>query len=452
MPQESLVINKIAESNEMSKNKISVDVDVYSRKDHRFAFNMHGEWVDAKQTMYTENQFFFCECPDKHKMKLVKPSGMCGKRPFCDYFAHVQSSNKKHKTIETKLSCIPSSESLEHRTAKQRLRELVGFYFFPTFRCQKCSIEKIIDTKGCSVSIEVVSDDKRWRYDCLLKKETFAVAAMEVFHTHITGYDKTQSIRSSGLEIAEFKSIDVLSMPRGCRTKLNNLKMQVGTCERCLHEILLEETNAGIKEYLSNEIKVLKYQERVIAKCYWRQHAIRTALHITDMHEMCQALICISLFRLKINVPRLGEISFTKAIRWMNGVLVHGFDRHLPTKMMCIFLVRDRNTVHNSQWKHPLVETDFHIFLHCSTIIRELSSLDEDSIVLKDCRWPILKNIEENYGICANCGVKGHDSNICRIKFCMRCGRNGHLHQKCFARSDVISQQLPTITLNHWQR
>ena len=148
------------------------------KRDHQFAFNIQGEWVDAKQTMYMENQTFLCECPNKHKMKLVKPSGLCGKRPFCDYFAHVQTSSKKQKNDESKPSCIPSSESLEHRTAKQRLREMVGSYFFSTFHCQKCSTERIVDTAGCSVSIEVVSDDKRWRYDCLLKKDSNAVAAL----------------------------------------------------------------------------------------------------------------------------------------------------------------------------------------------------------------------------------------------------------------------------------
>ena len=111
----------------MSTNRITGNLP---GRDHQFAFNIRGEWVNAKQTTYTENQTFFCECPNKHKMKLVKPSGICGKRPFCDYFAHVQYISKKQKTDESKHCCIPSSESLEHRTAKQRLREMVGSYFF----------------------------------------------------------------------------------------------------------------------------------------------------------------------------------------------------------------------------------------------------------------------------------------------------------------------------------
>lgn len=521
----------------MSSNRIKIDLSTIPDRNHQFALNSEGEWVNAEQTTYMENQTFFCECPNKHKMKLVKPSGICGKRPFCDYFAHVQYSSKKQKTDEPKFSCIPSSESLEHRTAKQRLREMVGFYFFSTFRCRKCSLETIVDTVGCSVSIEVVSDDKRWRYDCLLKRGALAVAALEVFHTHLTGSEKTQSVRSSGLEIAEFRSLDVLNISKECRTKLDNLKMQVGLCENCLiqasftwarhclydewievrrqewgvgrnymlheklmkerklkllqasyqwamdclydewievnrqekavvinytlHEqivrerelklqnrleVLLEKSKTWIMECFFDEMEEIQYQESVKENCYLRQHEMRAVLQITDRHKMCQALICVSLSKIKINVPCFGVISFTKAAEWANGVLVHGFDRQLPTKMMCIFLVGDTRTVHISQWKHPSVESAFHIFLHYGTILRSLNSLEADLVLLKDCRWPILKNMEENLGMCANCGVLGHRSSDCRVLFCMRCGRNGHIRKECFESKDVINQYLTTRT------
>ena len=390
------------------------------------------------------------------------------------------------------------------------------------------------------MSIEVVSDDKRWRYDCLLKKGTMAVAALEVFHTHLTGAEKIQSVRSSGLEIAEFRSLDVLNIPKECRTKLDNLKMQVGLCENCLlnesyqwakhclydewfevnrqelearrnywlyaklikerklkllrasyqwardclydewieviqqerdiminyllHEqrvkelelklqnrfkFLLEKSKNWIMECFFYEIEEIQCQETVKARCYLRQHEIRVALQITDRHKMCQALICVSLSKMKINSPCLGVISFTKAAasEWMNSVLVHGFDRQLPTKMMCIFLVGDKSIVHTSQWKHPSVESAFHIFLHCGTILRYLSSLEDDVVLLKDCRWPILKNVEENHGICANCGVLGHCSSDCHALFCLRCGRNGHIRKDCFESKDVIDQYL---TYRRW--
>ncbi len=68
-----------------------------SHQDHQYAFDISGNWVNAQQTKFKQYQIFFCECPQKHKMKLVKPSGRCDKRPFCDYFAHVQPRQKGRK-------------------------------------------------------------------------------------------------------------------------------------------------------------------------------------------------------------------------------------------------------------------------------------------------------------------------------------------------------------------
>ena len=61
-------------------------------RDHQYALDIRGEWVNAKVTKYRKHSVFFCDCPAKHKMKLVKPSGRLGKRLFCDYFAHVSKS------------------------------------------------------------------------------------------------------------------------------------------------------------------------------------------------------------------------------------------------------------------------------------------------------------------------------------------------------------------------
>ena len=460
-----------------------------SHRDHQYALDIQGVWVNAKQAKKIENQVFFCDCPNKHKMKLVKPSGMCGKRSFCDYFAHIQYTNKKQRTDDTKISCVPSSESVEHRMAKQKLREMVGSYYFVASRCHNCSREKIIDTKGCSVSIEVVSVDKCWRYDCLLKKGTLAVAALEVVHTHATGFDKVKSVRVSGLEIAEFRSADVLRMPKEGITKLDNLKIHTGKCRKCLlkasyqwirdclydewhevsrqekattenyallkkmmkdreleikrrYEFLLDESKKWIMYCFTDEINEIQSQESDVWKYLLRQHDFRNALQITDTIKKCQALVSLSLDRLKINVPLVGIISFTKAVEWTDGVLVSGFKKRLPTMTMCIYLVSNRSSVHDSQWKHASVKSAFHIFLHCSTILRELSSLEESSVELKDCKWPILKEIEERHGICANCGTHGHDSASCSFLFCMKCGRTGHLRGDCFARRDVINQSL----------
>ena len=158
-------------------------------------------------------------------MKLVKPSGLSGKRSFCDYFAHVSDKQTINEPI-----CSVGGESLEHRMAKHKLREMAGSYFFATSHCQCCHSEMIVDSAGGSVKLEVVSDDKLWRYDCLLKIENMEVA-LEVVYKHLTGNVKVDSTRKSGIEIAEFRACDVIEMQG--RTKLDNIKMRIEMCHNC---------------------------------------------------------------------------------------------------------------------------------------------------------------------------------------------------------------------------
>jgi hypothetical protein len=194
---------------------------------HQYARDILGNWVNATQTVYKPYQDFWCECPERHKMKLVKPSGLSGKRTFCDYFAHVSDKRPENESI-----CGPDcgGESLEHRLAKHKLREEVGSYFFPISHCQCCHSEVLVDSAGGSVKLEVVSADKLWRYDCLLRIGNVDVA-LEVVHTHLTGCAKVDSTRNSGIEIAEFRAGDVMEMQG--RTKLDNIKMRVEMCHNC---------------------------------------------------------------------------------------------------------------------------------------------------------------------------------------------------------------------------
>jgi hypothetical protein len=216
--------------------------------DHRYAFDSDGNWVDAKKTEYKKYLEFTCDCPAKHRMKLSKPSGLPGKRPFADYFAHCTPCKKqKHLgqpedpnlSENLKISCVQGGESVIHKNAKHALRKLVGSYFFVTSRCRCCNSEVIQDTIDCTVSMEIASNDKRWRYDCLLKKNDKALVAMEVVHTHASGTDKITSVRASGLEIVEFRAEDVMEMetknvdaPRE-RTKLQNTKIRTEICNSC---------------------------------------------------------------------------------------------------------------------------------------------------------------------------------------------------------------------------
>ena len=120
---------------------------------HQYALDVSGEWVDATRTEYVKHSRFFCDCPARHRMKLVKPSGSFGKRRFCDYVAHSVKRIKLNDGTSTPLpTCASGGESELHRKAKHVLREMVGGYSFATFRCSQCWVEEDEDTRGCSVA------------------------------------------------------------------------------------------------------------------------------------------------------------------------------------------------------------------------------------------------------------------------------------------------------------
>jgi hypothetical protein len=53
----------------------------------KYALDTNGSWANAKLTEYKKHSRFFCGCAERHSVKLVKPSGDLGKRPFSAYFA-----------------------------------------------------------------------------------------------------------------------------------------------------------------------------------------------------------------------------------------------------------------------------------------------------------------------------------------------------------------------------
>jgi hypothetical protein len=235
-------------------------------KPHHYAFDSNGNWVDARKTVYKKYQSFSCGCPGRHEMKLVKPSGKPEKRPFCDYFAHKSQTTKRHKNDTQNTPAISKcggGESWKHIMAKHTLREHAGSYYFTTFRCNVCFHESIYDSNGCSVSMEVTSNDKQWRYDCLLKKNNLAAVAMEIVHTHLTGSTKVNSVRESGIELVEFRADDVIEAITNLKegqVKLENIKIRSGVCDTCC---LMTQFNTEISEQLKLEnIIRLEYEKR----------------------------------------------------------------------------------------------------------------------------------------------------------------------------------------------
>ena len=205
----------------------------------QYALDANGSWANAKLTEYKKHSQFFCACVERHPVKLVKPSGELGKRPFSDYFAHITRSEQDAADGRAVRSC-GCTESPEHFNAKHKLREMVGRYTFTTFRCSYCRNTGIIDSAACEVVVEKTSRDRKWRYDCLLRTGGKDVAALEVLHSHKVTREKASSVRDGGLEIAEFRAEDILHLLTDSPSKtvhLENLLMRhVTCCEKCIKQ------------------------------------------------------------------------------------------------------------------------------------------------------------------------------------------------------------------------
>jgi hypothetical protein len=404
------------------------------QRDHQFALDNHGNWVNAKKTRYSQYSVYNCDCPRKHKMKLVKPSGALGKRGFCDYFAHITKRQKTSASADHRRPmCVTGGESLLHKRAKHALRELVGGYKFAVFRCCRCGEERHEHTEGCSVRIEVRSGDGKWRYDCLLVRGSTPVVAMEVVNTHRTGDEKAVATRASGLEIVEFRAQDVMQMmEEGCgRTVklIENLQIRTGICDTCLVEGSLK----WMRDCYADELHELICQEEAVAFNYARVDTLNRVLAVEPYYRRCKLLLRLAMKRrLRISIPMIGEITCSVTEMWQHGVLASGFSIPLPTHQICIFLLQQDSDAYNVRWQYGSIRREFHVFLKCSTVANRLGSLAEELVCLKDCRWAILKWLEQSSGVCANCGKPGHGSALCDVRFCLKCGRLGHLNRGCY--------------------
>ena len=218
--------------------KCKTDVCVLGVSDDnmQYALDTNGSWANAKLTEYKKHSRFFCGCAERHSVKLVKPSGELGKRPFSDYFAHITRSEQDAADGRTVHSC-GCTESPDHFNAKHKLREMVGQYSFTTFRCITCHKRRVTYSRGCEVVVEKASKDRKWRYDCVLRSGGKDVAALEVLHSHKVTREKASSVRDGGLEIAEFRAEDILRLLKDTPSKtvhLENLLLELGTCESCV--------------------------------------------------------------------------------------------------------------------------------------------------------------------------------------------------------------------------
>jgi len=208
---------------EISNHELFKVQPAHTRMDkHQYARDTDGNWVHARDGI--KGVPYFCDCPTRHPLKLVPPSGLEGKRPFSDYFAHYGGS-----------ICMSGGESMKHRLAKHRIRELASTLSFAINKCRQCGFTKNFQSNGHTVQLEVRSYDKRWRYDTVAFDQLgAAVYALEVVNTHYSSQEKIDSTRSSNYQdmgFAEFMADDVLESTNGW---LHNIRtLEYPDCPRC---------------------------------------------------------------------------------------------------------------------------------------------------------------------------------------------------------------------------
>ena len=173
-------------------------------------------WLHASNA--TRDGQYTCDCPDGHRVCLKLPSGRENVEYRGPHFSHLPKSDTE---------CRKGGESLEHKAAKHKLREMRGQYSFVTEKCPECKCEKWETCANGTVDIEVRSADGRWWYDCLYRSELYSVA-LEVLHTHATTLEKIVSTRESGVHMAEFSASEINAMQPGAQ--LLNLQIVTRFC------------------------------------------------------------------------------------------------------------------------------------------------------------------------------------------------------------------------------
>jgi hypothetical protein len=415
--------------------------------EHQYALNSQGQWVSAIESVHTHGGRFYCDCPEKHNMKLVKPSGNPDKRTFTDYFAHVKRGN-----TGVELVCMPCGESVQHRLAKQKLREMQGFFSFVTSRCPSCCCEVLEDCKDGQIGIEVASVDGKWRYDCMFTAGGKHVYALEIWHTHATTTEKITSTRARGIGLAEFRAQEVLAMSYG--SKLSNTQVMSVKCGACIKLAAVSDIWTSIQ----HEWDMLLTMDFKICKEYWQiwEYQQLDSL-VASGPPKTRALAILKYFLdngdMLLQTKRWDHFPLVLPVVTLHGIRVETDDR-VPTKH-CLVVLLDEHEKHSwsflqSQLAHAKnmdIERQFVIMLNTSTILRRYSEFKasyakSEEMYLDSCTWPILKDIERVHGICAGCGKAGHASSKCYRRFCSKCGRLGHLESNCFARKSVTGEQI----------
>ena len=269
----------------------------------RFARDIIGNWYDAFMVKKERGVRRFCDCPDKHFVKLVLPLGL-GKRRFKPHFSHIGTKRKRCDNYEV-FECRGGGESEEHRLAKHRLREMCGDFSFALVECPQCACQTMEKCCDGMIEMELVSTDRKWRYDCMYFRNGVPAVALEVVKTHFSSDAKLKHTRDNGIEIAEFRSEDIMALERG--GVLENIRMRAEMCQQCKLEWAKEMERQRVADRLRMEME----EDEIVARVAEMEWAARNA----DVLRELKAREAIELKKMEeIKAIELKELKAREAI------------------------------------------------------------------------------------------------------------------------------------------
>ena len=447
---------------------------------HRFA-RQGDQWVCAWQA--DEGGEYTCDCANgPHRMKLVRPSGRTDRRSFASYFAHVATSGHYEGS--------GSGESMLHRNAKYMLRMWLEDASAPrqlefaTEHCPRCDQATPMRTFAAAeyrIELERRSIDGRWRYDCVLfaRADGARIAALEVVATHACSRAKLAADHGDGMVLAEFRALGVdLNIQHALRTEgestpttvsLDNLLLRRRTCAACHYaESVRAITSAWERERAAwEDLDILQTQEwaRLDAERMAREAREREAL---ERQRRLEGTIMDFLDALAVTptpsaaahaalvIQHFGSAMRLVVTQYTPERTLRGWDRTaLPDGAQCfrlgnfaLLLIDDSWTtsacarVHAAKrhlWQRHDVPRQNVAALNVAHVVRSVpliqaAYLADQHMTFKSCLYPILKQCEDEYQICAHCGVSGHRSEACGARQCTRCGEMGHAAADCAVR------------------
>jgi len=408
---------------------------------HQYAMDAYGKWVYAPKHEHQGIDAYYCGCPDRHRLKFVKPSGKDGKRKFKPYFGHVTAHGKR-KNNSTYISCRGGGESPDHQNAKHRLRELLGQYSFVVRRCPTCMQEEREYGLGSSIEMEIRSSDRLWRYDCMLKRDGVPVMALEIAHTHFTSADKVASTRAAGVGMAEFRAREVLSLKPG--GGLTNLQIVIGQCIICG----AKAAQAAILQAWEAEIRCLAGLDNMIAQEMESEYQFRKfkqTIVNASMFDKVWSILSRYKKLMRFKAGYLGEIGINKLFKTSIGFLIETCCMKSVFIMLVTpaqssdagFIMQQMRSIGQSY----AVRKESVIIIHLHTVVNALDDLEIGSKTpheplepFKSCTWALLKSFEKSNGVCARCFVHGHTSEKCKHIRCGRCGITGHSITDCIEK------------------